>query len=524
MKRMPLTKFAGLAVSILGTVSFLMTAVLLSVGHGLSNGVILYTREQRNGQDLVIMDVGRRFMLPLVKNVSVHLLSPDRHHLAYMTWESAGYQCHVQEVGARAYHLNYNPPRSCYFLWSPDSQTLMVYSGRDQTGHITRIRVGDEMRVQDWDLPGSYLFWLSTWSPDGRYTLFFTSQNGVSSLYRLDHETDGLSRLTTGLSTSDRSSWRWSPDGRYAAMFPTWQADHGRILVLFDRSDGRLQFIPAGALLDTSIAWTPDSQRLVAHQIVSGEGTQLTWYDLTRSEYVPLTGVARAWLTDFSPDGRYLALTRRYARTAGQAVREQYDLSLMDVETGHIQPILENSGYVTHGWSPDGRYFAFMSYIDGGRQLTLLDTQTMALQPLDKLPAQPQQLSFQWSLDGRYLGISVSANRWRFYLLDVVSGEWHDWIIAGPNYGTWFWLPSGRHGWFYFSERPPGGYILSLDAMQIERIQGYPGADTDEDWSPDGRYEVFEFEGDLYMLDVEAFSVRQLTDTDVEEGSPLWLP
>ena len=100
------------------------------------------------------------------------------------------------------------------------------------------------------------------------------------------------------------------------------------------------------------------------------------------------------------------------------------------------------------------------------------------------------------------------------------------------------WSPDGVHLAFAAADESAGGarriYIVRRDGSGLRPITS-PGDAANPSWAPDGRRLVFDAspEGkddssrgqfELFVVSADGSDIRRLTDNDVNEWGPSWLP
>ena len=142
----------------------------------------------------------------------------------------------------------------------------------------------------------------SSWSPDGRRVAVSIDQGGNTDLFLISPQGQLVRRLTrhSGIDVSPV----WSPDGRWLA-FCSSRSGSPQIYVM-DVETGRSKRITFQGRYNTDPAWSPKGDQ-IAYTARSG-GFRVMGIDPGGGE---ARSIVRGEHPSWSPDGRYLAVTRQ---------------------------------------------------------------------------------------------------------------------------------------------------------------------------------------------------------------------
>ena len=188
-----------------------------------------------------------------------------------------------------------------------------------------------------------------------------------------------------------------------------------------------------------------------------------------------------------SPDGRYVAF---YGR------RELFtvDLYLADARTGEVIRKLASPQSDAHfdaiswlysagTWSPDGRKFAFIAFVEGDNRIQILDVQSGRIEQSISAPGIGAITDPAWSPDGARIAFSGMAGG----ISDL--------------------------------------YVVELASQQLRRLTNDKHADLQPEWSPDGSTIAFASDrGPETSFERLTYSPMRLSMLDVASGAVRVLP
>ena len=212
--------------------------------------------------------------------------------------------------------------------WSPTGADLLFISYKQGGPYPFKLDLatGRSARVY------ARIAYGASWSPDGRRVAVSIDQNGNSDLFLISPQGQMIRRLThhTGIDVSPA----WSPDGRRLA-FCSSRSGSPQIYVM-DLETGQSKRLTFQGAYNTDPAWSPKGDR-IAYTARSG-GFRVMGIDPDGGE---ATHIVRGEHPSWSPDGRYLVVTRR-----GR-------IYLVSRDGQNIQQLTGGSGNATSpSWSP----------------------------------------------------------------------------------------------------------------------------------------------------------------------------
>jgi len=298
------------------------------------------------------------------------------------------------------------------------------------------------------------------WSADGRYYVFQSTRQGMTSTWAIRESVGFLQRA------------KLEPvrltDGPIETFAPLVSKDGRKVFVIGNQERAELirydaqarQFVPF--LPEKSISmldFTRDGQWLA--YVSYPEGT--LWKskpDMTQRVQLTAPPMQVA-LPRWSPDGKLIAFQ-------AQEPPGSFKIHLVSPQGGTPQPLTpgETADQENPGWSPDGNLLVFCQGADAGygaRDVRLFDVRT---RQLSKLPASEGLYSPRWSPDGRYIAALRSGEEY-LWLFDLRVRKWIELPRIPVGYPTW----SHDSKYIYFdSPKGPAFYRLRVGDRKLEQV------------------------------------------------------
>jgi Tol biopolymer transport system component len=200
---------------------------------------------------------------------------------------------------------------------------------------------------------------------------------------------------------------------------------------------------------------------------------------------------------DYSPDGKLIAFS------ASSATSSQSQVYVANADGTNVKLLTPSAPSYFHGWSPDGKWLAFVGRRNDKYELYRVDVAGGEEQRLTSAGAYDD--GPEYSRDGKW--IYFNSNR---------GGGWNIWRIpadgGGPNDSTaeritndeledWFphFSPNGKEMIFLsfpagtegHNGRMPGMKLRRLKGKKIETLTTFPGGQGTinvNSWSPDSKH------------------------------------
>ena len=481
------------------------------------------------------------------------VLSPDGKALAFVSSRGTG-RAHIwllDLASRRARLLTPNAGSDFRPAWSPDGEWLAFTSDRDSnTGHLP----GRWERLQSL---GVYVI-----HPDG----------------------SGLRRVTRGRGVA--GSPRWSLDGRRIYYYETtelgaWYAEFGNEakgttqIVSIDVAAGSMIQHTAGDGVRLAPQPLPHDALGYLASLKDGSAIRVVQHDGSKVESQP-GNIHGAW---WSADGKHVVYYKfseseapevlpAFSRELGfrlvklaegmvfPAISPQADqvavttgnfdsLTLMKPDGGDRKIVLSKKEglALAPAWSPDGKSIAFsqgMYFRAGGHpvgQVSLMNIDGAGLRSLSVdgtnsgFPSwSPDGQKIVYEQDGHLAVLTVAANN-RVNLTSP-GGQRDNFPKWSPK-GDWIVFTSDRDGDEQFRI-----YLIRPDGTGLHKLTDSPD-DAHSTWSPDGKSLVFTSArlgfkderalsttpqpyGELLIIRADGTGLRQLTDNQWEDGTPIW--
>jgi Tol biopolymer transport system component len=222
-------------------------------------------------------------------------------------------------------------------------------------------------------------------SPDGKELVFLSTRDMFSiDLFLADADKGTVKRKIISTAVDPhfesiqfiKSAGSWDSTGN---KFVFGGVAKGRpVLTILDMKKDKIEReIPFGELAEIlSPAWSPDG-RYITFTALTGGVSDLFIYDLTENVLKQMTRDVYADLQPvWSPDGKTIAfVTERFSTNLDWVDVGNYELALLDVESGRIQKLLgfPNGKNINPQWTADSKGLYFLSDQNGKTDLYRID-------------------------------------------------------------------------------------------------------------------------------------------------------
>ncbi len=221
------------------------------------------------------------------------------------------------------------------------------------------------------------------------------------------------------------------------------------------------------------------------------------------------------------------------AFTSYDAVRQRYDLYLVDLAQGGAQLLVENA--CQPALAPGGKRLVFRNLDPLHLGLSILDLRTGKV---SELTAHGEDTSPAWSPNAEQIIFASNKHgdrKWRIYAISPLEnrGEGEEWAFGQmPT-----WSPAATEGGTggerlaYHGCDPRGDncglWVMKAGGFDAARLTG-DASDTAPVWSPDGSQIAFisarTGNWELYVVDLASGRETRLTDHPAADVAPTWSP
>jgi len=330
--------------------------------------------------------------------------------------------------------------------------------------------------------------------------------------------------------------------------FPSLSTDGTLVAFTYGLDPDNLDVFIDGVGVQSPVNLTAACERIDSHGAISPDGREVAYASQCDGGglfLVPVGGglprriAPRGYHPDWSPDGKRIAFSTAPDRGFGvSAGRAESELRILDLETGNERAVV-GRGAVDPSWSPDGRFLAYESLVDGAPRLRII-----ALDGGDPLivdTGRGAARDVAWAADGRglyYAGEQTGVGSIFFVSIDAAAGRvtGAPEVVAAPTRELLNAPAPSRDGrsLAFASWRIAASIVrLPLDPLTfaatgpIETVSRAVRVETMPDLSPDGRQLAFVMQdgvSDLWLMDAGGSGERRLTDDPSVETDPRWSP
>ncbi len=383
---------------------------------------------------------------------------PDGQRILYAT----GHDLYIaREDGSERSKFAIVPGRAFWLRWSPDGARLRftLLDSRTHTMSLWELNAAGKALhplLPDWNKPSAEC--CGSWTANGKYFVFQSTQDGESNLWQLKGESGRPAQITNGPLSYQAPITARSGDQIFFVGLNTRsellsydQELHAFVLYAGKLSNARrVEFSRDGQW----VAWIKqDDNTLWRSRLDGSERVQLTARPL------------QVFMMHWSADDRHLALM---AMEPGKT----WQLYTINADGGQLKTLLnEDRNEADPDWSPDGKQVVFgrlpdlMAKEQGGKAISVLEVATGTVKTL---PGSDGLISPRWSPDGRYIA-ALSLDQSRLMLFDTSSKTWRE--LARQSIADPVWSHDGTAIFFHdFAQDGEPIYKLTIAGDHLQRI------------------------------------------------------
>lgn len=385
-------------------------------------------------------------------------LSPDGARVAF-SWNGEkgdNRDIYVTQIGGQTpLRVTRDPAEDDYPAWSPDGKQIAFLrrrAARRWDIHVVSASGGEERKLHETRFNADHLgdsHPLLAWSPDGHQIVFTGAsedQEGRTVLSVLSLETGLVRALDLGGVHEDigESSPAISPDGRWLAFRRYTGPNNGELMVQRLRPGIEVEGAPiavSGSRPNpASPSWSPDNKRL----IFADHRRLFEWELGGAARPIYVTSAYLGGLTASWPAGRL--------RVVVASRGDDYDIWSLPVDpAAHkvagrpVRRAPSSASDNSPRFSPDGRYFAFISNRGGSEEVWLANSDGTNVRQLSRLGAYISGFP-RWSPDSKHIAFHArTPNEPQIYVVDPDAGAPRQITNSPLGFVGPSWMMDGQH-------------------------------------------------------------------------------
>jgi TolB protein len=190
-----------------------------------------------------------------------------------------------------------------------------------------------------------------SWSPDGNSLAYVSFENSFPEIFIQHLATARRSKVAAFKGLNGAPSW--SPDGKFLAL--VLSKDGSPDIYTLNTSSKRLKRLTTHRAIDTEPVWARDGRSIIFTSDRSGSPQiYRVGVDGGTPKRLTFEGNYNS-AASLSPDGRYIAMVH--------AFRGQYRIAQLELETGNLSLLTDNSLDESPSFAPNGKMVLYASTV-----------------------------------------------------------------------------------------------------------------------------------------------------------------
>lgn len=364
-----------------------------------------------------------------------------------------------------------------------------------------------------------------------QHIAYFSGCNGCKSYTLSIVDSDGKVNILINPS-GKRRGWKkqfsWSPDGEHLAFIDDYYYGGGGELYIADADGNNIQKIDN--LRSSSYSWSPDSEQLVYVRVNEDGMPNVFKKDIYGDEFSQLTDNTDPTLIfkypEWSPEGNNIAFVGYYHPNNNSDKDISEITYIVDLDGTIIFQFASNGVIEDIIWSPNGKKVFLtkknLVYEEGNyryenHEIIAVDINTNRVDTITTfLNTDIYRILPKLSPDGTLIAyVSTIDGQKELFIIDTNGNNPRNVTNHTGNDNCPIWSPDGTQLLFR-SERNNKNSIYKINMSDL-KVQYLTNSGADDgvscplSWSPDGTQIVF---GQVYVMNSDGRNVRRILDND----------
>lgn len=250
--------------------------------------------------------------------------------LSFLTTRDGNFEVYVMDAdGTNVTNLTNNKALDFWSSWSPDGKYILFYSNRDGNNEIYRMDADGSNQINISNHPSNE--YLPCWSPDGKKIAFTSDRDSKNrEIYTMEIDGSNVNRLTSNELFEEVPTW--SPDGKrilftrqLEEMIDTVKTTNGELFIM--DQDGKNEKRMTNRIgYDSGGKFSPNGKQIAFYGLNANNNFEIFIMNADGSEVKNLTNDAlEDYSPDWSPDGKWIAYS--------SGIPAQYDVWIFNIKS-----------------------------------------------------------------------------------------------------------------------------------------------------------------------------------------------